>query len=309
MQFPKVYYGMEYLNICRSIRMWAREGRLVVEQRRHKGNQGKNLDLFAMLDLLQVTPQDFVVQYLSNLQPYALGKFEKGKASGIVGAVWLKELDYSVAMVIKIDVKDKSRPLVVSFHEGNVGGRYTSGKQDFDAGMKCAVFISDVQQKEQSVFSVSYVVQRGFLRHNIMSDTSYVMKDVALVDYSDIKGSVSREISMLYSYICDKYMQLQRRVTLSAQDVSFVGRGYTYISNIVLLIDMFAVIKDISERAVMLDVVRGIVASLTVDIRGKVRDALVARYGIPGMGVVKMSCIICCMCYCEVVSYAEKEKA
>lgn len=70
------YHGKEFINICRKLRQYALENNFTVDMNKHSSNNDNNVHLFKLIEACDVTVHDFVRDYLYNLQPYSLSKFQ-----------------------------------------------------------------------------------------------------------------------------------------------------------------------------------------------------------------------------------------
>lgn len=75
------YYGKEFINICRKIRKYAADGKIIVSTDKHTSNEGRNIHLFKLIEACGLSIEDFVRGYLSVIQPYALEKFKGNSKS------------------------------------------------------------------------------------------------------------------------------------------------------------------------------------------------------------------------------------
>lgn len=184
--------------------------------------------------------------YLIYLEP-----FQQNKAKDITNHVWILEMGYRTALLIKIvkyfkkDSKDLDYVLILSFHESNRGGIGMSGIKSFD-DKKCAVLVDNVYSISNQTY-VDFVIQKGFIRHSFEKIQSEYKNGVAFVDYEVINFKIEEDLQScfrnLYAlYASDNFVNLEIK-NMNAQ-LSFVSRGYAFANNLCLLIDLFTIVHD-----------------------------------------------------------------
>lgn len=257
------YYGSEFINISKKIRKYAIDNKLEIDERKHKSNNGNNTHLFRLINACGISVKSFIRGYLSVLQPYSLSKFQRSKELG-KSNIWLSDMGYGFALVIKINDSDKNKPLVVSFHESNIHGSFTSGAKDFSDKL-CAVLINEVSEIQDKRYKVKYTIQRGFLRYTCDSITNYYNNGVALVDYRDISSIFDRVIESIFNNIMDTYkddnIEDVPALTLGTNTfshLSFMSLGFNTVNNICLLIDLYSQYTDTRSRVVIIGLTQNI---------------------------------------------------
>lgn len=280
------FYGIQFIDVALKIRNYASLGKIEVDLTKHKSNNGLNTHFFKIIEACGIKVKDFVTVYLSNLQPYSLKKFMPSKKDIRPNNIWLSDVGYKVALVIKIDETRKERPLVISFHEGNIGGHSTILATEFD-NMPCAVFYNRISDVGNNEYEVEYNVQRGFINSRMKSTTKYIAtgKGYALVNYSKIKNKFNNILSSEVSRLIKFYSESNdSEVVASIQDntvynkVSFTSLGFNDINNLSMLIDMFAVCKGTQERLLVTEITSNILDEIPAvrlrEIQAALRDKL-----------------------------------
>ena len=278
------FYGKQYINICRKIRNYARQGKLVVEKRVHKSNDGNNVHLFRMIEACGLSVDQFVNGYLSVLQPYNLEKFRQNKDLGKHNT-WICELGYRVSMLIKLDESNTDKPLIVSFHESNSKHKNKFNYVDFSL-KPCAILIEAIKSEivNTGEKSVNYFIQKGFMRLSIESFTPYVNNDVALVKYNDIEKAIRNSMDRLFDYLRNMYTDEDTGgmplLDLSSNKLSFLSFGYATVNNINLLIDLYATNTTVAARSVIVSIANNLLDEIPDNNKLTIREALIQKFGI-----------------------------
>ena len=291
-----VYYGKDYINICRNIRKYALSDNIEIDTRPHRSNDGNNVHLFNLIKACGLELKEFVCGYLSVLQPYTLSAFQKSKQGNQVNArenIWVSDLGYRIAMVIKINVSDKEKPIIVSFHESNISSKYTSGVVHIPKDGKCAVIVDKVEDAGLG-YSVEYSIQRGFIRYTIQSCTTQVNKDIALVDYNEIKSKLDNSMNNIFIKIRDTYLgrSNSNKVLVLGDDkdgskLSFMSIGFASVNNICLMVDLYSQYTDASSRTVLVDMCFRMLSEIRIERIEEIRHALKTRYGSSNNGLYR----------------------
>lgn len=279
------FYGKEFINICRRIRQCAILGNIRVDTSSHKSNGGNNINMFKLIEACGISVQDFVKGYLSVLQPYSLSKFMGTKNIG-KDNVWIVDIGYRVKLVIKIEnfTDIHKETVIISFHESNLHGATRYGPSNFN-DKRCAVILDTIGDKESDMYTVSYTVQRGFMRHVIKSYTPFVNKDIGLVKYSDINTKFADSMNMIIEKINSLYYDNEARLDtintfniLSIDDISFLSFGYHTVNNISYIIDLYSKYNGLSERSILTDLATNIIEELTPDRKLEMKQGLIDKY-------------------------------
>lgn len=279
---PLDYYGKEFISVCRKLRSYAQSNNFVVDMNKHKSNYGKNTHLFKLIEACGVNVHDFIQNYLYNIQPYSLSRFQSKKNPG-KGNIWLSDMGYNIQLVIKVYDVDPKRPIVLSFHESNKNGKQMKGGVDF-SDKPCAVLLDNARQASDTLFAVDYIVQRGFITAKIHSLTKYYNNDVALVDYSDIKEifmqSVQQLIQQLQSnYYFEESSSLNLNVSsVTFEGISFMSFGYATVNNICLLIDIFSRYRDTKSKQAVSEIAMCLLSEVSNSKLNEIKAALAERY-------------------------------
>lgn len=276
------FYGKAYIGICRRIRAYALAGKIVISTERHKSNKGNNIHLFNLIRACGTTVEDFIKGYLSYLQPYSLEPFQQNKSPS--GSVWLSDAGYGVKLIIKINERDKNKPVVVSFHESNIDGRYVKGGKLF-IDKPCAVIIDDYIQNSVDTYTVMFTVQRGFIAYSFTTYSGYLSNGVALVNAKVINSHYESRMRDILGVLLNTYctnvedmINLPFDNNLSLSYMSFSSLGETNVNKLCLLIDMYAKFTDGKSRQVLTDVARNMLVSLAKADLLVIKTALRDRY-------------------------------
>lgn len=282
-EFVPDYYGREFISICRYIRQLAYENKFKLDTKPHKSNGGRNIQLFALIEACGISPREFVRNYLYNIQPYSLSHFMGTKSKGD-NHIWLCDLGYNIGLVIKI-VKNTSCPLVLSFHESNIRGKYTTSGNAFDNKL-CAVLVEGINSivNDGKLTNVAFVVQRGFITYRIDAVTEYLRNEVALVKHSVI---VDNFIFTLNNIVDGLQSQYFTQVTgsrfisttgMPMHNVSFMSFGFATVNNISLLIDMYAYFTNQLTKAYLVDVAINLLSEVSPNKYKSILRVLKGRY-------------------------------
>lgn len=277
------FFGKEFINICRKIRRYARQGKVRLDENKHRANNGLNLHLFDLIDACGINHKKFITQYLSNIQPYCLEWFNKKDMPS--EQMWLCDMGYKIKLVIKIDDSDKNKPLIVSFHESNKLNKYRTNTSNNLKSMKCAVIVDYSEQTKSNEYLVKYCVQRGFIVHSsITSFTHYLCNDVALVDYNDIKNRFDKTLNDMLILISNTYyndastLGALNVMEVDSDKLSFMSNGFATVNNIYFLIDMYSQYTDTNSRMALADVTLGIISELSNTRREEIKIALLNKF-------------------------------
>lgn len=280
------YYGREFIKTCRLIRKSAISGKIIIDKKPHKSNEGRNIHLFKLIDACGITVEDFVKGYLSVLQPYSLEYFQKYFKEATKEDTWIVDIGYRVKLVIKLkNLRSTQDTIVVSFHESNIKGGNSLGRRDF-SDKPCAVFINKLNTIEQDYYPVDFVVQRGFLRYNIRSFTKYVNKDIALINYSDIESRYALSLGSILARLNDMYYSDNSRSIqpildlINIKEISFMSFGYCDVNNLSYLIDIYSQVHSNSERSVIVDIATNLVDEIPYERQLEIKEGLISKYGV-----------------------------
>lgn len=277
------FYGQEYINICKKIRMYALKGAIRFDKATtpHGGNDGKNTHLFKLIEACGISKEEFMLGYLSVIQPYSLSSFQHTKEPN--DQKWMCDIGYKVSLIIKIEKWLNGEIMTVSFHESNIHGNFNWGSKDFSDKL-CAVIVDKVKEYEGRGYKVGYTVQRGFIKEQIKSTTQYYKNGIALVKYSDIKETYDDLMTLLFDKIrgsyCDENLENIRDIRPDTKLLSFLSIGYTPINNINLLIDSFGNYKDQKSRVAIAEMTNNILSEMPPERLVELKIALKDKFGI-----------------------------
>ena len=275
------YYGKDYINICRRLRRYAEQNKIEVSMNKHKANGGRNTHLFKMIKACDIDVDKFITQYIYNIQPYSLSRFQ-GSRNISKDNIWISDTGYGVELVIKVNESNKDKPVIVSFHESNIEANFNIGAKEFN-NKPCAVIIEKAEQRPNCI-GVDYVVQRGFIAYKIHSITQYCNKDVALVKYIDIQNMFSDTIASIIEKLQETYeVSNDGSIPLSVERVainkiSFMSFGFATVNNISLLIDMFSQLTDKNSRKAISEIAISMLAEVSSDRLKTIQTALIEKY-------------------------------
>lgn len=258
-RFTCKYYGEGHINECKKIRRYALEGNIQIDTSAHKSNRGANIHLFKLIEACGISLRTFILSYLSVLQPYSLEDFQE---NNVDNHIWLVDVGYKIQLVIKVNEQNKRAPVVVSFHESNMKGKYVPDRKDFSDKL-CAVIVDDVKQLPNG-YAVDYTIQRGFIRLQVDSTTTYYNNGIALVEYKDIKHIYDSSIRLAVQQMQNIYYdgnKVNSPVFVRSIDtnrISFMSNGFASVNNIFMLIDLYNQYTDINSRKVILEITSNI---------------------------------------------------
>ena len=283
-EFVPDYYGKEFISICRYIRQIAYENKFRLDTKPHKSNRGRNIQLFALIEACGISPREFVRNYLYHIQPYSLSRFMGTKTRGD-DHIWLCDLGYNINLVIKI-VKNESCPLVLSFHESNIKGKYITSGTAFDNKL-CAVLVEGINSvvNNGQLTNVAFVVQRGFITYRIDAVTEYLRNGVALVKHSVIADNFMSTLNTIVEGLQSQYFtqetgsRLISGMSMPMHNVSFMSFGFATVNNISLLIDMYAYFTNQLTRAYLVDVAINLLSEVSSSTSKSILGVLKERYG------------------------------
>lgn len=263
--------GWDVLSDCRDIRKYAMLGKVVLDTTVHRVNK-ENLHLFEFIRNCGWDVREFILGYLSCLQPYDLKPLVEGREIP-KGHVWLLSLGYRYSMVLKLR-KDSQYGdgVIISFHESRKYNQWGKGDIPDSGDEKCMVIVDGVRNV-WGRFSVLFTVQRGFIRRQFTADVSNCFKGVAVVSrkliddmFRELLNDHVRELFNLY--IGGSENPLVGKFEL--KDLTFTSYGFHTLNSICLLVDL--------SRVSTGKVSKQVVYTLLDDILSEVPDALVEEY-------------------------------
>lgn len=273
---PADYFGREYINICKIIRMYAVSGNIEIDDRPHKANGGANMHLLGLIKSCGIPLKEFIANYLSNIQPYSLEPFQGNK---VKNSIWIADAGYKTKLIIKINETDKTKPLVVSFHESNTSKSLVQGhKVYFDK--PCAVIVDTAWEVGPYIYSIDFTIQRGFIKFKIHSSANHYNNGVALVRYDDI----SRKYIDLVTFMVDRLMESYTNKIgeiipkISEHNIdgnlSFMADGADPLNTLFLMADFYALCRSNMDRLYIMDVAQNFIDELPIIRRQELKNAI-----------------------------------
>lgn len=254
------FYGKEFMDACRQIRQCARVGNLIV-------NTDVDNILFDFIELCGLSVQEFVTGYLSVLQPYCLGYFQREND------ILKIETGYFTQMIIKLD---EDKPMSISFCGSQCS--YRLSVKDF-SDKPCAVLVDGVNNIA-GTYSISAYIQTGFIRYNLIDTAIALYKDVALINYSSIERNVNNISDILFNRLASAYASSGVPTFGNLNNIaSFSGRGYAVINQLILIIDLYSAYTDANSVKVLVEMMRNIISELEISEKRSILNALVSKFG------------------------------
>lgn len=261
------YFGKTCIKACKKIRYCALADEITIDMHAHKTNGGRNIHLFNLIKACGISVYDFIVGYLSELQPYALTPYH---TDGGTDSIWICEIGYKTTMLIKLQRINGQKPVVLSFHESNLDGRNRKIQTDFTQ-KACAVIVDNVKQVAGK-YIVDYTIRKGFLRYAMQSVTSKYSKGIALVNYREIKQYLDvvlqdrlEELSVQYYGANSTFLpELAHAQNVQADKLSFLSYGFSTVNTICMLVDLFSTTTNAARRLMLTDLAEQVFTEATV---------------------------------------------
>lgn len=186
-----------------------------------------------------------------------------------------------IQVIIKVKVVNSREAIVISFHESNIRGNNSLGRNIF-SDKRCAVLVNNIKTGSNGYYRIAFSVQKGFIRKNINASTKYYHKGVALVDYDLIRNTFSEimqdSIEMLMSVYADTKDTIPS-IYNNFNKISFMSFGHATVNNICLLLDMYTSFSGFSSgKEVLVDIAGNLMYNLEYNKRQELRYAIQARY-------------------------------
>lgn len=247
---------MSSVNVCRKIRNIARTQNITVRDDAHSNDNARNL--ISYLEYCNIDLNDYVKDYLYNLQPFMIERNQNEEYDDNVIAITDKL--YNISLYIKIEKDNNGKDsTVISFHEdykyknGVPIARQNSLIRRNDNEVYVPVFkdsYRSINQTNNTAFIDVYAI-RGLLPLKLTVPTEMKCKDVYFVRKSDIEDNFlnycNTYIQDLYSSNLDlDYSKIELFTML--QQVSFTSYGKDSFSSISLLIDSLLKQNDIYSK-------------------------------------------------------------
>ncbi len=236
--------------VCRKIRQLARINDIIVRTDAYSNQNARNL--LEYLDFCGIPKEEYISDYLRNLQPYMIER--KPEEEYDKNVVCILDKLYNISLYIKVEkpLNNEHEYTVVSFHEDY---QYKNGipvakqnsvlrKKDLESNKQIyvPVFKDDyrsIDLTNQTAF-INVYVQRGLLTIKLSLPTKLKFGDVYFVRKADIERSL---LDYCNTYIEDLYASdldldfSQIDVFTMLQQVSFTSYGKDSFSSLSLLID------------------------------------------------------------------------
>jgi hypothetical protein len=192
--------GIQFINLCRRIRAAIKAGTLIVDELAHKSNNGRNLHLVKLLETCGLTYKQFVIAYLSNMQPCTLNTIPRGKNQGAEDIIALYDRGYKISLYLKF--KDRGR-IVVSMHEDNIQGKSRVSCENITTSMiaqkySCLIVEPNMNYREGEIITKRVQMSRGFATFNFMCRGIAKSRDTVIITTADLTEYL---YSMIVNYI------------------------------------------------------------------------------------------------------------
>lgn len=236
------------VSICKKIRRIAREGRLKIDKSSH--TDSRNTHLFKYIEFCNLSVDEFVTSYLSNLQPYMLTRFKNQEK--VDSFICVLDNQYSVSLYIKLDITQFNE-VVISFHENHVNGIAKVNMESNSSRHSLVPVIADSIGSHvvgTDSYTINVFIQRGLLVVPI--DVAATKKDdIYLVRKSDIDNNF---IDYCNSYLTNLYTSdldidiSNIQLFDSLQQISFTSYSRDMFSTISLIIDSLFIQDNKASR-------------------------------------------------------------
>ncbi len=261
---PENVIDLSAISICRTIRNLARTRTIKVRDDAHTNKNARNL--ISYLEYCGIGLDDYMTEYLKNLQPYMIERNKREEYSDDIIAILDKVYNISIYIKLNKGNDNSNNVTIVSFHEDYT---YKNGKpistknsvikhenEQYHKAIYVPVFkdsYASINQNDHSAF-INIYAQRGLLTLKLSVPTKLKCKDVYIVRKSDIEQNFiqycNTYIEDLYASdlnIADKYSAIQPFTML--QQVSFTSYGKDSFSSLSLLIDSLLEQRDMLSKA------------------------------------------------------------
>lgn len=300
------YWGKDMISACRYIRKCAQYDNIVIQMDSHKSNKRSNLLLETIKDC-GMNVKDFVRQYLSNIQPYVLQKFEESSKNSRnlrddKTKLWVKDICYKSYLIIKLHNISSNSPIVVFFHESNTNDEGKGSSKLQDLYLKpCAVVIDRISSRDDSYALVRFTISRGLQQYVCEDYTNYFSDTMALVSYNNIVNSIRDVTVKRFESIINSYGSTE--VVIGMSDVvgsmlndyrnfGFMSYGSNIQEDLVFIIELGQGIFGNTQfqgrlgKSYLLDVAGNLIAEQSLDKKVYLRNFLMKKY--IGVGRTKL---------------------
>lgn len=203
--------GWDMLNICRKLRRAARENRVKVDVNAHKMNGGRNIQLFEFLSLCGCSVEQFIYQYLLDLQPFMLRPVKASLNCSNSDIIAIGDVFYKFEILLKYKVENNVGIYIISFHKSNKNGQMTRAG-GIGGKIKSSTVTTRMSAKPYSAVLTDYnysletsnnysmyrfSLTRGFMSLRLETNGKLVQPDLMVVDTVRLKKELDDSISSL----------------------------------------------------------------------------------------------------------------
>ena len=244
--------SMEMVRICKEIRKLAKLERLRLDESVHRS--GLNKHLYSYIEYCGMDVKAYIKEYLSNLQPFMLERFQSQEPSD--NFICVLDNMYRISLYIKLD-KMFGNEVIVSFHENNKRGIAKENNMlRNNTDRMVSVLAEEICAKIEgsSREEIKVLIQRGMLLLPIRIMGQRCENGVYVVHARDIETPI---LDQCNQYLRDMYtseldLEALDQVELFSvlHQISFTSYGNTVFSNMSLLIDNMAMQKSMIGKKV-----------------------------------------------------------
>ena len=241
----------ENINTCRKLRRLGKLDRITIDETEHRS--GLNKHLFDYIEYAGLDLKSYIKQYLSNLQPFMIER--KRNQEYDKGIICIIDKLYRVSVYIKADNTQFSEA-IISFHENNINGIAKTNDVYVKNQHGYVPVFADSETSsllDSDKYGIKVFIQRGLKTYPIELVGKKLKEDVYIVSERTIEQFLIDDCN---TYIQDLYMSdlnldfSQIDVFSALQQLSFTSYGNDTFSTLSLLIDSFAVQKDVISKCV-----------------------------------------------------------
>jgi hypothetical protein len=279
--------GLQFLNLCRRIRAAVKANLVTVDETQHKTNGGRNLHLAKLVETCGMSFKEFVLTYLSNIQPCTLMPVQEGKKQGAKDLIVLYDTGYKIRLYIKL--KDKGR-ILVSFHEDNILG--VSHCDSIASNMiekPYAFLLLDTNWgfRRGELVTQGVRMSRGLATLNFNIRGMMWAKDLMIVSTTDLNDYLCNIVTNYISQLCAQVGILTKanveaidcyRERIRTPDISVTSYGGYTISMLSLIIDLYPKASERQQKNLLavMDII--VAEDLTSVDMIAVKEAITNRY-------------------------------
>lgn len=225
----------QIVNLCCKIRKMAALDRIEIDKATQQHNNSDNRHLFNFIELCGMTLRQFILIYLSNLQPFQLELYTSQAYDKSVKCI----IDFSYSMPIYLKVEFTPYDVIlVSFHE-NQNKRLDLYKTKWN---QYALVLTDTEATVGEYTYAQIKISHGLLVFAPFVAGKVLRKDVIRINSSDLA-------TILLQYANDRISELiDNNIPVSFSSVkqlSFTSYGSTLLNDVSVLVDAAITIKDV----------------------------------------------------------------